>query len=125
MNNKVISEHLNIIQNSINIIRQQEKPKDLTFTKTEVLKAVCAHFEIAKDELMGKGKKGATGEARIIYAYILFKHVSGNKSEIARWMNRADSNSAIKAIDRAECLLNTNDKIFTGHLTAVLDILNN
>lgn len=118
-----IEQELNNIKNSFNAILNYITPKYQSFTQSSVLKAVCEHFELTEEQLMGSTKKGIIGEARLVYAYILYYHVSRNKSQISRWMGRKDSHSAIDAISRAEDLMT--DKLFNGNVQAVILILSN
>lgn len=118
-----IDRELDNIRKSFNAIMNHVIAQYPAFSRSSVSAAVCRVFEISESDLTGTTKKGVIGEARLAYAYLLYYHVSKNKSEISRWMGRKDSHSAIEAIARAEDLILLKDKLFAGKIGTCLSIL--
>ena len=80
------------------------------YSENDIESAICLKYNLSKEDLEGKSKKGKLEFARPIWAYLLFSHVTENKTEVARIMKRKSHSAAIDFINRANGLIDTSFK---------------
>jgi len=103
---KNLNDALALIHSAMNLI---DPPTEI-YTSKQIELAICEKYEITSDQLKGKNKKGKMELARPAFALMLYLHVTDNKTEISKCMNRKSHSGAIDYINRANGLMQTNKK---------------
>lgn len=101
-----LKEAQDIIKSAFDLI-EVSPPK---YSQDQIKAAICFKYNITSEDLEGKSKKGKLEFARPIWAYLLFSHVTENKTEVARIMGRKSHSGAIDFINRANGLIDTSFK---------------
>lgn len=115
-----LNETLTSLQELNRMINESESK---VITEVLIKQSVCAEFKITEDELMSKKKSGNLYYAKPMFAYLLFKHVSENRSTIASLMGRNSHSCAVNSLNRANDLLSV-DRKFKSRLENIISKLN-
>jgi chromosomal replication initiator protein len=91
-------------------------------TATDVLKAVCAEFDIAEKDILGRQRKREIVRPRHVAMYLLREQTESSLVEIGRTMGGRDHTTVLHGIERIEKDLQTDTQL-RGRIIAIQEAL--